>query len=255
MSFNPKQVDQLLRPINQRRVLADAKGHSHVSQQDVTAHLIRVFGFGGFDTTVLSCDLVFEEPHVNKSTGEVSADRWNVCYRALLRLTVRGPDGQVVCVYEDGSTATAQNQTRGDAHDLAYKSAISLSKKRAAINLGDGFGLSLYNRGQLDPLVMATLVRPVAETEAEASGDVQEGVPQQVELGNDETPPPADDGRMTTGQKREHNAVVREALGTLPNGHRSKTDGPKGERLQQVPDNDSWYKDGEPVDAFPEATP
>lgn len=183
-AFSKEQIQQLLKPINTKRVLADGKGHSHVSQQDITAHLIRMFGFGGFDTEVLNVECVFEDERVKdgKPTG-----RFDVCYRALLRLTVRDTDGKVVCQYEDGSTATAQNQTRGDGHDLAYKSAISLAKKRAAINLGDQFGLSLYNKGQTSALVMRTLVG--ADVDAE---DLQDGVEQQVSLGNDEVDPDAD---------------------------------------------------------------
>lgn len=183
--FSEAQTTQLLHAINPRRVLADGKGHSHVSQQDILAHLIRVFGFGNFDIDVLSCEPVFEAERDNKG-------RYDVCYRAMVRLTVRDEHG-ASCHYENGSTATAQNQTRGDAHDLAYKSAISLSVKRAAIALGDQFGLSLYNKGQTDPLVRGTLVRPVdpdATSPAPGSAgtpDVQDGVPQQLSLGHDET--------------------------------------------------------------------
>jgi len=186
-AFNAQQTLQLLAPIKTNRVLRDPKGHSHVSQQDITAHLIRVFGFGSFDTEILRVECIFEENSKDKETGKVKPDRWDVCYRALLRLTIRDADGNEVCHYEDGSTATAQNQTRGDAHDLAYKSALSLAKKRAAINLGDQFGLSLYNKGQTDALVRGTLVLPAKpEGDDKPTGDVQDGVAQQVSLGNDE---------------------------------------------------------------------
>lgn len=170
--FSAKQVETLLRPIKVNRVLSDGKGHSHVSQQDVQAHLIRMFGFGNFDIEVLQNELIFEEE-------ARTAGRFNVCYRALVRLTVRNEHGEKVASYENGSTATAQNQTRGDAHDLAYKSAISLSIKRAAISLGDQFGLSLYNKGQIEALVIASIVNGY-------EGDIQDQVPQQVSLGNDE---------------------------------------------------------------------
>lgn len=190
MRLTLKQVRQLLRPINENRVLKDGKGHSHVSQQDVVAHLIRVFGFCNFDIDVPNADLVFEEQRLNKQ-GEPTG-RWDVCYRAKARLTVKDPDGNELAHYEDGSTATAQNQTRGDAHDLAYKSSISLAKKRTAINLGDQFGLSLYNKGQLAALVMGTLVLPPEESD-EPTDDVQEGVEKQVSLGNDEIDREADD--------------------------------------------------------------
>lgn len=178
MTFTARQVDQLLKPINPSRILTDGKGHSHVSQQDVLAHLNRVFGFGNFDIDVLNTETAFETPR------DEQGRRFDVCCRAMVRLTVRDPEGREVCHYENGSTATAQNQTRGDAHDLAYKSAISLSVKRAAIALGDQFGLSLYNKGQREALVRGTFVHP--EKVDEQPGDIQEGVPQQVSLGNDE---------------------------------------------------------------------
>ena len=182
-AFTVAQTKQLLAPINQSRVLLDGKKHSHVSQQDILAHLIRVFGFGGFDIEVLAVECVFEAERV--SDKGVGLNRFDVCYRAMVRLSIRDTEGFTVCRYDNGSTHTAQNQTRGDAHDLAYKSAISLSVKRAAIALGDQFGLSLYNKGQLAPLVRGTLVHPVqSEVPTE---DMQAGVPQQVSLGNDET--------------------------------------------------------------------
>jgi hypothetical protein len=179
-TFGHEQVGQLLQPIRAQRVLSDGKGHSHVSQQDITAHLIRMFGFGNFDIEVLSTDLVYESERVDQKTG-VANNRWDVCYRGLVRLTVRNADGVTVAKYENGSMGTAQNQSRGDGHDLAYKSAISLSIKRAAIALGDQFGLSLYNKGQTAPLVIKTLVG-----HDEVTGDVQADVPQQLSLGNDE---------------------------------------------------------------------
>lgn len=173
MRLTDEQVTQLLQPIHGSRVLADGKGHAHVSQQDILAHLIRVFGFGHFDIEVLDVECVFEMPAVKNK------ERFDVCYRALVRLTIRDVNGDQLAHYENGSTATAQNQTRGDAHDLAYKSAISLSVKRAAIALGDQFGLSLYNKGQRSALVRGLVVTAKGK-------DVQDGVPQQVSMGNDE---------------------------------------------------------------------
>jgi hypothetical protein len=190
--FTGPQIDQLLKGINPSRVLRDGKGHSHVSQQDITAHLIRVFGFGNFDTHLTDLEMVFERQHVDKKTGEIVLDRYDVCYRATMRLTVRDTRSGERCMYEDGSTATAQNQTLGDAHDLAMKSAISLAKKRCAINLGDQFGLSLYNKGQTSTLVMGTLIRPVDEDTEDAPDDIQDGVEEQLVLGHDEIDRPMD---------------------------------------------------------------
>jgi recombination DNA repair RAD52 pathway protein len=231
-AFTAAQTAQLLKPINKNRVLSDGKGHSHVSQQDVLAHLIRVFGFGSFDIDVLKVECVFEQERVDPKTGE-SKGRWDVCYRALVRLTIRDVAGNEVCHYEDGSTATAQNQTRGDGHDLAYKSAISLSKKRAAIHLGDQFGLSLYNKGQLNALVKGTIVMPDGE---QADGtDVQDGVPQQVSLGNDEVERDMEGPResptaMTPQQQMEHQQLTRDV----------QYDPRRAERLSRRDENDAW---------------
>lgn len=194
MSLTRLQVEQLLRPIHKNRVLRDGKGHSHVSQQDVLAHLIRVFGFGNFDIDVLNAEPVFEESQEKRKKDKEGKEygdpytAWSVCYRAMVRLTIRAPDGNTLCHYENGSTATSQGQpSRGDAHDLAYKSAISLSVKRAAIALGDQFGLSLYNKGQMTALVRGTRVMP--DGTEQGDGDMQDGVEQQVAMGNDETDP------------------------------------------------------------------
>lgn len=178
--FTRVQVDQLLRPVNPSRVMQDGKNNSHLAQQDVLAHLNRIFGFGNWSVDVLSTELVFEEPRADDN-GRLTG-RWDVCYRATIRLTIRDPQGRTVMHCEDGSTDTSENQKRGDAHDTAFKSALSLAKKRAAIGLGDQFGLSLYNGGQLAPLVKDTLVKPDLDAPA-ATGeesDVQTGVPSQV---------------------------------------------------------------------------
>lgn len=178
-AFTAAQVEQLLRPVNPGRVARDGKGKEHLSQQDVTAHLIRVFGFGNFDTAVLDAECIFE--HNRPTSDGKPSNRWDVGYRALVRLTVRNPDGEPVCRYENGSTGTAQNQSLGDGHDLAYKSAISLAMKRCAINLGDQFGLSLYNKGQLEALVRGTIVRPEPDSEPDSGPveDVGADVPEQ----------------------------------------------------------------------------
>ncbi|WP_306358735.1 MULTISPECIES: Rad52/Rad22 family DNA repair protein [unclassified Nocardia] len=182
MPFTAHQVEQLLRPINVNRIARDDKQKSYLPQQDVLAHLVRTFGFGHFDFELLSLEFVFEQQHVTKD-GKEPRGRFDVCYRAVMRLTVRDPDGNPVCRYEDGSCGDASNLTRADAHDLAMKAAISTAKKRCAIALGDQFGLSLYNKGQTDALVRVTLVNSPNQGE----GDVQDGVPQSVGTGIDET--------------------------------------------------------------------
>lgn len=147
MSFSDQQIEQLLKPIRPSRVVKDPKGMQYVEQHDIRAHLNRLFGFGNWDQQVTRLDLVFEEPTkiLDRETKKPKPDRWDVCYSASVKLAVRGPDGGLAASrYEDAATGFAQNQTRGEAHDLALKSAVSTALKRAATSLGDQFGLSLY---------------------------------------------------------------------------------------------------------------
>lgn len=179
MSLTSTQVRALLKPINPSRVLRDNKGMSHVSQQDIRAHLTRVFGFGGWSSEILHLDLVREAPGKDREGKDKG---WAVTYRCVLRLIIRDPEAQTVASYEDVATGTSPNlPTLGDAHDFACKVAVSMALKRAATNLGDSFGLSLYNKGQLAPLVIGTLVMPDGQGE-----DVSEQVPEQISLGHDD---------------------------------------------------------------------
>ena len=181
-TFSEQQTKQLLQPINPRRVLRDGRGNSHVSQQDVTAHLIRVFGFGNFKTELLDVTLIAEE--CRNPEDPYARRKWDVTYRATMRLTIFDRNHDLVTSFEDSSCGDAQNQVRHDAHDLALKSAISLAKKRCTINLGDQFGLSLYNKGQMEALVIASLVTPSGMFQE--NDDVQSEVPQQESMGHDE---------------------------------------------------------------------
>lgn len=220
--LNAAQVEQLLAPINPRRVL-QANGQSHVSQQDVTAHLIRVFGFGGFNTEIISLHLVHETEKLN-ADGAPNG-RWDACYLATMRLTVKDEHGDQIAFYENGSTGDASNQkTRAAAHDLAMKSAISLATKRCAINLGDQFGLSLYNKGQVAPLVQATKVMPMGTRnpnypDSAAPVDAQANVQQQESMGIDETyHQNGTDGDV--GLSPEQQANLEGSLGAKPVGPR-----------------------------------
>lgn len=139
------QREVLLRPIMPQRVAKDGKGFSHVEAFEITAHLTRMFGFEGWDKEILE---------LNRLLGSAIDGKFSVTYFCRMRLTLRDPEGQVIKVIDDASTGSATNQrNEADAHDLALKSAISGALKRCAKDLGDGFGLSLYDHGSTDALV------------------------------------------------------------------------------------------------------
>lgn len=172
--LNEHQHQQLLRGVNPARV-HNLKGMSYMEAYDVRAHLNRVFGFARWSADVISMDQVFERFHKNsKGTDAVS-----VGYRAGLTLTVCAPDGELLATYTEYAAGSASGfpvSKQADAHDMAIKTAESQALKRAAINLGDQFGLSLYQNGSRNPIVMKTL--DVQKVKEDVAKDVPEVVPE-----------------------------------------------------------------------------
>lgn len=160
-----KQLAVLARPLNSARVATrrgDGKELSYLEAWDVKAHLIRVFGYGGFDAVVEEYHLVFEREY--DSTATPSVPMIEVAYSARVRLNVRDPQGIHVATYVEVAVGQANvrqtSGSRGDAHDNAIKQAESDALKRCAINLGNQFGLSLYDDGSTYDVVKGTVLDP-----------------------------------------------------------------------------------------------
>lgn len=189
MSLRKNQTDQLLKGINPSRVGKDGKGFAHLEAWDVRAHLIRIFGFAKW-----SAELVDMEPIFETFIEKDGKTRWTVAYRATMRLAIHlGEMGDAV--YTEAAVGDSQNNpSRADAHDMAIKTAESQAFKRCAINLGDQFGLSLYNNGGTGSVVRAVLdaeesreEEPVVEVSKVKPAKQQEetgGVPQQLKRVN-----------------------------------------------------------------------
>jgi recombination DNA repair RAD52 pathway protein len=165
--FKPEVVEALQQPINPSRVSKDGKGFSHVEAWDVRRTMNKIFGFGNWSMDTGQMQLLFESESENlKQPGKL---RWSVGYKAQVTLHV----GRAT--YTEWAAGDAINPVRGDAHDMAIKTAESQAFKRCAVNLGDQFGLSLYNNGsfaatvgdvvgqehaddsQLEPLIQALM--------------------------------------------------------------------------------------------------
>ena len=145
-----EQYTKLLEPLGVERVAKRTMAGrqlSYLEAWDVKAHLIRIFGFGEWSADVLSADLVYEEK------GEKN---WAVAYKVVLKLTIHS----TAATYTEAAIGSAQLPQRGEAHDMAVKTAESDALKRAAINLGTQFGLSLYDDGSRKDVVGATLNAP-----------------------------------------------------------------------------------------------
>lgn len=162
-----EQVKALLAPLYPGRV-QNLRGQSHLEAWDVRRHLIRIFGFGGFDIETLKLDLVHEREKPSTDKDGQAISRWTVVYRAEVRLIIKSADGHPIAHYDDAATGDAMNMPSiGDAHDFAVKTAVSQALKRCSTNLGDQFGLSLYDGGCVEPVVLRTLIgAPAAQTGA-----------------------------------------------------------------------------------------
>jgi len=148
MGINAAQYDQLLKPLNESRIAKRGQAGrqlSYLEAWDVKAHMIRIFGFGGWSADVIESVLAFED-HNEKG-------QWNVGYKVVLRLHIPALE----CSYTEAAVGSAHLPQRGEAHDMAIKTAESDALKRAAINLGTQFGLSLYNNGSMRDVVVQTL--------------------------------------------------------------------------------------------------
>jgi hypothetical protein len=173
MKLTPQQYAVLLKPLPKHRVSSRQQGGMNLSYMeawDVKAHLIRVFGFGGWSADVISADLMFED--------QDEKGRWSVGYKVLMRLRIHANDGDLFgdTTYTEAAVGSSLQPSRGEAHDMAVKTAESDALKRAAINLGTQFGLSLYDGGNRNDVVGHTLNPP-------------EGYAVEVE---EFTPPPAE---------------------------------------------------------------
>ena len=224
------QVAWLLRPVHPDRVGKDGKGFAHMEAWDIKRHLIRVFGFGGHDIDLLDVTLISERSQMIRKknrNGQEYGDpyeAWTVVYRVSVKLTVK-VNGVELGHWTGVATGDATNQpSLADAHDLALKTADSQALKRAATNLGDQFGLSLYNKGRLDPVVQSALPYWKAPKETEFKDDKVEAEPEMAAARQEASEAvPAD-----TGQEASHTPV---APVKQPSEHLSKL-------LRQV--SDCW---------------
>jgi recombination DNA repair RAD52 pathway protein len=184
------QREQLLKPIKSKRVLY-AQGMAHLPAYDVIAHLTRIFGFEGWDKEILTLECVAQNSVTYTKDGQEKKG-YDVTYRCTMRLTifdtrmmnafVPRPE-RIIKVIEDGATGSAHHMPDyGDAHDFAMKNAISYAIKRCAKDLGDQFGLSLYNKGSTAALVQAVIPYELVTDGREPDTDV----PEPMSMGNDE---------------------------------------------------------------------
>lgn len=179
LQLTEQQYQALLTGINPNRI-GNKQGQSHLEAWDVRRYLTKIFGFGGWSVKTLGLTKIHDRavppgegmvnrwvgPQGNRTRSKVPNDDWmfTVVYEAQVALTIFNPDGTVGAYFEDGATGDGINMpTYQQAADFALKTALSQALKRCAVNLGDQFGLSLYNHGSVNAQVGLTLRPPTWE--------------------------------------------------------------------------------------------
>ena len=158
LTLTPQQYAALLEPLPQAYVSTrsiSGRRLSYVEAWHVKRTLTRIFGFGGWSSEVISCEHAFTRDVAIGSDGKSG---FQVGYKSVVRLSVSAGGGTVS--HTEAAVGFASLTDLGEAHDMACKTSESDALKRCAINLGDQFGLSLYNNGGLSPVVCSTLVPP-----------------------------------------------------------------------------------------------
>jgi hypothetical protein len=186
MSLTNEQINALLAPIDAGRV-REVRGNAHVEAWDDRRWLLRIFGWGGFAIETLECELVSQRSVWDDEKS--MKGRHSVVYRVQARLIIKDADGREVTHFDDGATGDSVNQpSLGDAHDQALKTAMSQALKRCCVNLGDQFGLSLYNGGRTVPVVGRSLAH-ASTVEHDAEEKVSAGEMDSATVTAQDSPP------------------------------------------------------------------
>ncbi|MFD9600230.1 Rad52/Rad22 family DNA repair protein [Streptomyces sp. NPDC059970] len=236
VDLTPEQVTTLLAPINPSRV-QNLHGQSHLEAWDVRRWLNRVFGFGGWSDETLELVCVAER--------EINPGRWTVIYRAQVRLTVKTTDGRTLTAYDDAAMGDSRNQpSLGDAHDMAMKTALSQALKRCAHNLGDAFGLSLYNDGSRQAVGLWSAAHPKPKDDAAAPA-VPDDAPVKPEPAPQVEQPAAEAGQQVQRSKRAEGGPWKTSPQQAPQQQQ--------QRPRAVPDQQQAGPAGPPRDYLADA--
>jgi hypothetical protein len=144
-----EQVDELVKSINPEYVDSKQK-LTYLAQHQARAEMNRIFGYANWDLHTDQVTPLYEEQR-ETGTGQGKAMRWIVGYRAQVTVNIRDLWGMPLASYTGvHAEENAPQPNRGEAHALALTSVDSYALRRALINLGDRFGLGLYDGGKVD---------------------------------------------------------------------------------------------------------
>ena len=136
MKFTQEQVEELKQPIDLKNVAERKTGWDQkvpfVESWKAIDEANRIFGFDGWwsETVQLDC---------------VQSDDFCVTYIAKVRVTVGAFGNQIIREGVGAGHGKGERVNLGDKHESAVKEAESDARKRALMQFGNQFGLSLYD--------------------------------------------------------------------------------------------------------------
>ena len=132
MTFTKEQAEQLNQPIDPKVVAFRQQGNMQLAYLEswyVINEANRIFGFDGWQSETVQLDCV-------------QSDDFCVTYIAKVRVTI----GDVIREGVGAGHGKGKSVNLGDKHESAVKEAESDARKRALMQFGSQFGLSLYDR-------------------------------------------------------------------------------------------------------------
>ena len=132
MTFTKEQIEQLNQPIDPKVVDYRQQGSmqlAYLPSWYVISEANRIFGFDGWQSETIQLDCV-------------QSDDFCVTYIAKVRVTI----GDVIREGVGAGHGKGKSVNLGDKHESAVKEAESDARKRAFMQFGSQFGLSLYDR-------------------------------------------------------------------------------------------------------------
>lgn len=118
---------------------------AYVDGHHVISAANRIFGYGMWRTEILGLDLV-ENAEVTKE----GKSGWRVGYLCRMRVTVRNEAGDEASYEDVGFGSGTDYNSLGGSIESASKEALTDAMKRCLRNMGNQFGLALYDKEQAD---------------------------------------------------------------------------------------------------------
>ena len=132
MTFTKEQTEQLNQPIDPKVVAFRQQGKMQLAYLEswyVINEANRIFGFDGWSSETIQLDCV-------------QSDEFCVTYIAKVKVTIN----DVIREGVGAGHGKGEKVNLGDKHESAVKEAESDARKRAFMQFGSQFGLSLYDR-------------------------------------------------------------------------------------------------------------